>query len=862
MVQRNQGGLEWADDVIKPNKVFNPDALTRLDSPIEGEEQVYIWTRTRDFDAKDMYRRIVNGRATDEDITKFFIYLASHSPQSAYANSPFNRPHSIGDIIKIGIFRDIPLTDVIPMGVPYQEASFLDELTTKNSEIGDEINKVLVELVTEQGQFNNLRERMRKVIMDAHKAVYANNPNDYFVLWRGGDLNRFHPWQSFSKSYDSSNQVMMQMKQAGFSNTYNVPDTYVVHKNNIIDLDALGLSYADEKEVIVLAEEANSQLAKRAIPLYKESELPRIRDWWLEARTETSAFPKDGMKITNISQPLTDAGQSTQDFFNTVIEGGDPRYMPKTAYQQLIDLNNSNIYKFQDDYNKFIANGGNFNQHIFTSIPTFYEAQVVKMAALSFLINNNPLQVGEFGGPAQPYKILDIGGTEGAWAKALAKNNPLVDIAVIDPSRQAKQVFEGGDFVSNAGFIHSAFSHRPEDIDKFFIEQGQQPIRFTGLQNLKYDVVHESMAFQFMDNDRAGQIKYIKENLLNDNGILIIEEKFLDDNKAIYDANETKKDFFKRQYYTEEQLNNKKFNVLLNMEGKQVSVQEIQRILGENFANVEQYWDAGNFKGFIASDSPVIESFKTGMQELDVSLTNHQYSTSPTNAELKASINKITYNHGTDKKLAGQIAEETVAKNPKFFNSIGRAMARLGIAGGAALSAVSRVAPYLAPGDLAIEKAIEKAVPYLDDAAARLGFGRISFGQILPTYIAYEIGVAAADTVQAALYAYDESQKKAPQQPGKFQIGLTKLLLPKAYEEEAIKKSQIPGDLQAFYNTPTGQKVVEELDFGSQFMRELDKETISKYSPGWGLTKGLLTLLTTPTEKSDYNYMDKYQVSR
>ena len=250
------------------------------------------------------------------------------------------------------------------------------------------------------------------------------------------------------------------------------------------------------------------------------------------------------------------------------------------------------------------------------------------------------------------------------------------------------------------------------------------------------------------------------------------------------------------------------------------------------------------------------------MQELDVSLTNHQYSTSPTNAELKASINKITYNHGTDKKLAGQIAEETVAKNPKFFNSIGRAMARLGIAGGAALSAVSRVAPYLAPGDLAIERAIEKAVPYLDDAAARLGFGRISFGQILPTYIAYEIGVAAADTVQAAMYAYDASQEKAPQQPGKFQTTLTKILLPKALEEEAIKKSQIPGDLQAFYNTPTGQKVVEELDFGSQFMRELDKETISKYSPGWGLTKGLLTLLSTPSEKSDYNYLEKYQVSR
>ncbi len=851
-----QDSMQWADDVIKPNKVFNPDALTRLESTEPGDMQRNIWTRTRDFDAKEMYRRILNGRASDEDITKFFIYLASHSPQSAYANNPFNRKHAIADIVKIGIFSDIPLTDVIPMGVYRQEAIFLDELQKMNSEIGDEINKVLVELVTEQGQFYDLRERMRKVILDAHKKIYANNPNDYFILWRGGDLNRFHPWQSFSKSNLSATGVMYQMVQAGFGGGRKV-DSYVIHKNNMIDLDALGLSFMNEKEVIVLTEEAKSPLSLRQ-KIETPSDIGRIKDWWLTARTETSAFPKDGMKITNISQPLTDAGQSTQQFFNTVIEGGDPRFMPKTAYNQLIDLNNSQIYKFQDDYNKFIAEGGNFNQHIFTSIPTFYETQVVKMAALSYLINNNP----DFGHAGPTTTILDIGGTEGAWAKALAKNNPSVNISVIDPSRQAKQVFEGGDFVSNAGFIHSAFSHRPEDIDKFFIEQGQQPIRFTGLQNLKYDVVHESMAFQFMDNDRAGQIKYIKENLLHDNGILIIEEKFLDDNKAIYDANETKKNIFKSQYYTEEQLNNKKLNVLLNMEGKQVSVQEIQRILGENFANVEQYWDAGNFKGFIASDSPVIESFKTGMQELDVSLTNHQYSTSPTNAELKASINKITYNHGTDKKLAGQIAEETVAKNPKFFNSIGRAMARLGIAGGAALSTVSRVSPYLAPGDLAIERAIEKAVPYLDDAAARLGFGRISFGLLLPTYIAYEIGVAAADTVQAAMYAYDASQQKAPQQPGKFQTTLTKILLPKAYEEEAIKKSQIPGDLQAFYNTPTGQKVVEELDFGSQFMRELDKETISKYSPGWGLTKGLLTLLSTPSEKSDYNYMDKYQVSR
>ena len=116
--------------------------LTRLVSDyddLENEIDDVIWTRTTEFDAKAMYQRILDNKATDEDITKFFIYLASHSPETAFAYSPFNQQHSIADIVKIGIFRDIPLTQVIPMGVPYQEASFLDELFTNNNEIGDEI---------------------------------------------------------------------------------------------------------------------------------------------------------------------------------------------------------------------------------------------------------------------------------------------------------------------------------------------------------------------------------------------------------------------------------------------------------------------------------------------------------------------------------------------------------------------------------------------------------------------------------------------------------------------------------------------------------------------------------------------------
>ena len=849
--------LQWANEVIKPNKIFNPDALTRLESSEPGDEMRYIWNDTTEFKPSELYSRIITNTATDEDITKFFIYLATHSDTQAFARQPFSKPDAIADIVKIGIFSDLPLDEIIPMGQPYYEAKFINNLKSKNILIGDEIYKVLVNLVTEQGQFANLKRQMRDVILDAHRDIYAVNPNDYFIVWRGGDLNRFVPWQSTSKSYGSAQGVMYQMVQGGYGGGRSV-DTYVVHKNNMIDLDALGLSYSNEKEIIVLTEELKSPLAKRPTTIEGRKDIRSINDWWLLAREREDAFSKDGKVITNISQPLTDAGQSTQNWFSDVIDGIDPRYKPKKPYQQIIELNNPKLYAFQDDYNAFIKGGGNFNQHIFTSIPTFYETQVAKMQGITNMINKNKLVVGDMSGP-RPYRILDIGGTEGAWAKSLAKNNALVNIEVLDPNLKAKLAFEGGDIVTNAQFFHAAFTHVVEDQGKMFVEGGvTQPVEFLVFnENTKYDIVHESMAFQFMSNERPEQIKYIKKNVLNTNGVLIIEEKFLDDNQAIYDANEAKKNNYKAEYYTPEQLADKKLNVLLDMEGNQVAVQEVQKILGENFNSVEQYWDAGNFKGFVASDdAKKVEDFTNGINDVGLSLTNHSYSTAPNNTDIKGAIERQMFNKGTDSKLAAQLAEETVKQNPKFFERAANALnnfdpslsatkllSRLGVVAAPALNVLGRTAPLYAPGDVFIEKVVEKTVPYLDDAAARLGFARIPFNKLLPTYISYEIGVALADVAQAALYAYDKSQKKGPRQASNFQIGLTKLLLPKAYEEEAIKRSQIPGDLQAFYNTPTGKKVLEEVDFGSQFIKELEAEKISKYSPGWGLTKGLFNIV-------------------
>ena len=843
-IPRERGIVRWADDVITPNKIFNPDSFTRIQ-----EQGFRVWTKTTEFNYEEMYKRLLNNTATDEDITKFFIFTAGYSPTKAFAYKSFQDADARADIVKIGIFSDKPIIEIIPMGDQFNEREFLANLLSRNPQIKQEdITRLLVELVNEQGQFANLKERMRNVLINAHKEIYKNNPNDYFILWRGGNLNRFYPWQSFSKKLGSAWTVANQMNQV-YSGGSSV-NSFIINKNNMIDLDALGLSHMDEQEVIVLTEEAKSQYAQRPKNIELAKDIDNINDWWLEAR-QTDAFTKQGQNITNISAPIADAGQSTQDWFNTVLQGIDERYRPKKPYEQIIDLDNPKFYKWQDDYNKLVVEGGNFNQHIFTSIPTFYETQIVKGLALSNLIDTLP-NVTATGrtpdGQLNYFTILDIGGTEGTWAKALAKNNPNIDVTVLDPLQSARDTFENGEYVSNARYEQKAFSYLPEDADRFFKETGQAPVRFeTFNSNFRYNVVHESMAFQFIDSNRVEQIKFIKENVLAEDGILIIEEKFLNTD-SIYKANEQLKNEFKSQYYTQEQLNNKKLEVLLSMENNQVSVQEIEKILGENFANVQQYWDSGNFKGYIASDSDVVNQFVPEINNLEVSLTDHRFSTNPTNNEIRAAVQNKIQQHGTDSKLAAQIAEETVAQSPQYFNKLSKIAARFGVVGGTALAGLAKLAPALAPGDFAIEKAIEKSVPYLDDAAAKLGFARIPFKNLLPTYMAYEIGVAGADIIQAAMYAYDKSQQlpkpsAAAFGSDTFQESLTRLLLPKAYEEEAIKRSQVPGDLLAFYQTPTGKRIVEEMKFGNQFMKELDQEKISKYSPGWGLTKGLLSIL-------------------
>ena len=854
---------QWQYDVVKPNKIFHPSKMTSAFGSLSK-------------DGKEIINAYVKGTMTDKQATRLFIFLASHSDLPAWGfGKSYSARDAIGDIAKIGIMSDRPLDRVLPMGEPFMEKEFLNKIAMRNSDFFQAFDanaikseqlalRMLVDMQMERGQFTNFKERMRQVLIDEHNKIYRQNPNDYFILWRGGGLNRFNTWQSFSKRQEAAMGVMLQVKQQGAGQGGKL-ETYVLSKNNFIDLDSLGLSHGNEQEVIVLTEAATKPGAKIPDGLDDAKQIDAYIDSWAIRASEPEFYPKKGFAITNISQQLNQLGQGTQQFFTDVIQGmGDQA--PKAAYEQLIDFNNKQLDTAQDIYNKFVVQGGDFNQHIFTSIPTFYEAQIVKGVALSNMLNNfEKVNVTtDIAGRESPkIKVLDIGATEGTWSKLLGSLNNNLEIDVLEPNPAAKKIFDESDQVDNVFFRQNAFSYLPEDQGKYFMEEGgSRNVNFFNFGagedvQFKYDVVHESMTFQFLDSNRKAQINFIADNVLTSNGILIIEEKF-DADDALYQYNEDLKNNWKSQYYTPEQLATKHSQVVNDMGYNQISRLEIETILNTKFRYVNQYWSSGNFAGFIASNNPLADTFVDEINALDISLTDHEFSTNPTDEEIKYAINKQVEGSGINPDLHKAVVADMVDKNAGFINKVTdgllgvyKGARSVGLAAlGLGLKGLSKAAPVLEPGDVLIEKALQKSTPQIGRYASRLGFGFLPIKSIVPNYLALEIGMAAAEFVSAAMYAYNDY---ATAQRGGYMYeyqnidGKTRYVPVK--QEDGTPVYQPALNTYDFFRTPPGQEAIKDFNYNDFFLKELEKERVTQYSPGWSLSKAIFGLFGTMVDE-------------
>lgn len=307
--------------------------------------------------------------------------------------------------------------------------------------------------------------------------------------------------------------------------------------------------------------------------------------------------------------------KTSVQFFNDVVDG---KAKPLKQYEYIIDVGKS-TNEFSP-YNNSVINildskTKNFANHINTSIPTFKEAQIATIQAASAVLPKNA-------------KILDIGPTEGGFMNTLGKVREDIQGLGIEPSEKANRVF-GIISEPNMKTVKNAFSgFKSEYNQKAFKDDVDADIDITVFDNdsipdKSLDMVSEKFTFQFIDNERASKIDVISKKL-KDDGFAIFEEKFVPNVKnKEYEANEAKKDKFKSNYYKTEDMTKKKEEVLLGMEKNMVDAKDFEEILKGKFKHVVQYWDSGNFSGYIVSNSEEkVKSFLNNMPSLKSEYSN------------------------------------------------------------------------------------------------------------------------------------------------------------------------------------------------------------------------------------------------
>lgn len=262
-------------------------------------------------------------------------------------------------------------------------------------------------------------------------------------------------------------------------------------------------------------------------------------------------------------------GKQTQSFFSDVVSGGKAQ-APIRRWEPEIRLSTSERKALR----AYMSVGGHFDEHIACSIPTFREVSVKTALALANILPDGA-------------SVLDIGGSEGTWLKTIASLNPAISGDVLDPNPDMRNAFEAHP-VEGTSFIQECFCMGFDDIPVYKPERG-------------YDVIHESMTFQFITDNRVPFVKEAKAHL-SEGGLFLTEEKLRCGDEEWNDGEE-RKDTFKSKYFAPAQLRKKADEVLVGMKSGQAYRDEYVSVLQKYFSHVYAYWRAGNFYGYVCSDS-------------------------------------------------------------------------------------------------------------------------------------------------------------------------------------------------------------------------------------------------------------------
>ncbi|MGP7817789.1 hypothetical protein [Niallia sp. 01092] len=260
----------------------------------------------------------------------------------------------------------------------------------------------------------------------------------------------------------------------------------------------------------------------------------------------------------------------------------------KKIYRGTIELFKGDVktIKFYEIHDKL---RGNFDKHFFSSIPYILEQECrLGRSLLDYSFNKETDE--------KFVTIYTLGTAEATMARTLGLlGNGKIKTFSCSPTKENRD-----SFFSHGIPEHSSFYVGPYfNVTKDLLKKNKEYFPFIN----GFDVIVEDTTFQMYGKNRDEQIKKAKSNLKED-GLFIFIEKFNHENIDEYIKREEQKDQkFKSRFFTMNELEIKKKDILSIMNNQQITLHEFNKILKDNFGHAAMIWNSGNFYSIIASDS-------------------------------------------------------------------------------------------------------------------------------------------------------------------------------------------------------------------------------------------------------------------
>lgn len=232
-------------------------------------------------------------------------------------------------------------------------------------------------------------------------------------------------------------------------------------------------------------------------------------------------------------------------------------------------------------FHEFFSNlAGRFGQHIDDSIPDYAANRARVAQAFATLYTD----------------VLDVGASEGQFGNLIGyATDGATRVHNVDPNRDMRNAWTPA---PGNSYTVAAWVEGFDDIERFDTDE-------------RFDAVHMSMVRQFVTADARPWYSEAKR-FLKPGGVFVTNVKLAPTpgQEDEWHRLEALKDDYKRQSFTQDEIDHKRDNTLTGMHTLMLSREEELAALAESFAYVSEYWTSYNFAGFVASnDIHALERF-------------------------------------------------------------------------------------------------------------------------------------------------------------------------------------------------------------------------------------------------------------